>query len=213
MIVKHQVVNGDTLSSLAQHFYGDAALFTVIAIHNKLTDPNHILLGQELEIPYVTFRHKVRAGETTASLAQQYYGDAATKTIIEVANHAGQRDLVVGERLLIPDLQNVGHHTVVAGEDPRNLAERWYGESGLWPIITVANHLGDQDPPVGAVLVQPQLNRRHHVAAGDTLWALTTDHYGDHDVTTRVALVAAANRITNPNHIGVGQVIFFPSLG
>lgn len=213
MIVKHQVVNGDTLSSLAQHFYGDAALFPVIALHNKLADSNHILVGQELEIPYVTFRHTVRAGDTTASLAQHYYGDSAAKTIIEVANHAGQRDLVVGERLLIPDLQNVGHHTVVAGENPRNLADRWYGEEALWPIITVANQLGDQDPPVGRVLIQPRLNRRHHVAAGDTLWDLATDQYGDHDVAARVALVAAANRIVNADHLSVGQVIFFPSLG
>lgn len=213
MIVKHQVVNGDTLSSLAQHFYGDAALFPVIALHNKLADSNHILVGQELEIPYVTFRHTVRAGDTTASLAQHYYGDSAAKTIIEVANHAGQRDLVVGERLLIPDLQNVGHHTVVAGENPRNLADRWYGEEALWPIITVANQLGDQDPPVGRVLIQPRLNRRHHVAARDTLWDLATDQYGDHDVAARVALVAAANRIVNADHLSVGQVIFFPSLG
>lgn len=213
MILKHQVAGGDTLSTLSQTFYGDAGLYPVIAVHNKLADPDHILVGQELEIPYVTFRHRVRAGDDTASLAQQFYGDVTMKTIIEVANHAGQRDLVPGELLLIPDLENVGHHTVVAGEDPPILAERWYGEAELWPIITVANHLGDVDPPVGHVLIQPRLNRRHQVTAGDTLWQLTTDHYGDHDVDARVALVAAANRIEDPDHIEDGQVIFFPALG
>jgi nucleoid-associated protein YgaU len=213
MILKHQVAGGDTLSSLSATFYGDAALYPVIAVHNKLTEPDHILVGQELEIPYVTFRHRVHAGDSTGSLAQHYYGESAMKTVIEVANHAGQRDLVPGELLLIPDLQNVGHHTVVAGEDPRILAERWYGEAALWPVITVANHLGDEDPPVGHVLIQPRLNRRHHVVGEDTLWQLATDHYGDHEVAARVALVAAANRIADPDHIEVGQVIFFPALG
>lgn len=212
MILKHQVAGGDTLSSLSQTFYGDAALYPVIAVHNKLTDPDHILVGQELEIPYVTFRHRVRAGDDTVSLAQHYYGDNAMKTVIEVANHAGQRDLVPGELLLIPDLQNVGHHTVVEGETPQLLAERWYGEAALWPVITVANHLGDEDPPVGHVLIQPRLNRRHHVRPGQTLWHLTTEHYGDHVVADRVALVAAANRIADPDHIEDGQVIFFPAL-
>jgi nucleoid-associated protein YgaU len=212
MILKYQVVSGDTLSALALRFYGDATLYPVIAIHNKLADPDHILVGQELEIPYVTFRHRVSAGDTTSTLAQHYYVDTSMKTVIEVANHAGQRDLVPGQLLLIPDLANVGHHTVVDGENPRVLAQRWYGEESLWPIITVANHLGDADPPVGYVLLQPQLNRRHHVVAGDTLWQLATDHYGDHDVAANVALLAAANHLTEPDHITVGQVIYFPSL-
>ena len=35
---------------------------------------------------------------------------------------------------------------IVAGETLEVLAERWYGESGLWPIISIANHLPDGDP-------------------------------------------------------------------
>ncbi|CAN5469659.1 LysM peptidoglycan-binding domain-containing protein [soil metagenome] len=212
MILKYQVVGGDTLSALAHRFYGDTALHPVLSVHNRLADPDHILVGQELEIPYVTFRHRVQAGETTAAVAQQHYGDAGMKTVIEVANHAGQRGLVPGELLLIPDLVNVGHHSVVAGETPRELAQRWYGDESLWPVITVANHLGDVDPPVGQVLIQPQLNRRHHVVTGDTLWQLATDHYGDHDVAGNVALLAAANKLVDPDQLTVGRVLFFPSL-
>jgi hypothetical protein len=79
--------------------------------------------------------------------------------VYEIPNGAAQRDLIVGEWLLIPDLTNVGHHTVVAGETLEVLAERWYGESGLWPIISIANHLADGDPAPGTVLIQPRLNR------------------------------------------------------
>jgi nucleoid-associated protein YgaU len=131
--------------------------------------------------------------------------------VIEIANHAAQRDLIVGEWLLIPDLANVGHHTVVAGETWEQLADRWYREPGLWPIIAIANQLGDPEPAPGTVLMQPRLNRRHTVVAGDTLWNLSKDNYGDYQLPTLVKLVAAANHIDDPDQIAVGQVIF-PSL-
>jgi len=99
--------------------------------------------------------------------------------VYEIPNGAAQRDLIVGEWLLIPDLANVGHHTVVAGETLETLAERWYGESRLWTIISIANHLPDGDPVPGTVLIQPRLNRKYTVVAGDTLWKLTEDNYGD----------------------------------
>jgi nucleoid-associated protein YgaU len=214
MSAKYQVKAGDTLWKLAVRFYGDGRLYRVIAVINHLANPDHIVVGQELEIPYVTFRHQVVAGDTTRKLAQRYYNDILMAGVIEVANHAGQRDLVVGEWLLIPDLASVGHHTVVAGETWEVLAQRWYGEFGLWPIIAIANHMINEDPQPDQVLIQPRLNRRHQVVAGDTLWQLVNRNYGDggEDRTlTLVKMVAAANLIDNPDHIRVGQLIFFPS--
>jgi nucleoid-associated protein YgaU len=211
---KYQIQDGDTLWGLAERFYGDGRLHRVLAEINYLSNPDYLVVGQELEIPYVTFRHQVKAGDTTRDLAQHYYNDMLMSPVIEVANHAGQRDLVVGEWLLIPDLANVGHHTVVAGETWEVLAERWYGEAGLWPVISVANHMTDADPQPGHVLIQPRLNRRHRVVAGDTLWDLANHNYGDGGADrtlTLVKMVAAANLIGDPDHITVGQVIFFPS--
>jgi nucleoid-associated protein YgaU len=47
------VQQGDTLSSIAQEFYGDPARFTTIfqANRNVLDDPDEIFPGQELRIP------------------------------------------------------------------------------------------------------------------------------------------------------------------
>jgi nucleoid-associated protein YgaU len=212
--MKYQVQSGDTLWRLAEWFYGDGRLHRVIVEVNYLSNPDHLVVGQELEIPYVTFRHQVKPGDTTRKIAQLFYGDDRLAGIIEVANHAGQRGLVVGEWLLIPDLANAGHHTVVAGETWEVLAERWYGEFGLWPIIAIANHTANQDPQPGQMLIQPRLNRRHTVVAGDTLWELANHHYGDGGVdrtVTLVKMVAAANLIDDPDYITVGEVIFFPS--
>jgi nucleoid-associated protein YgaU len=214
MSAKYQVQAGDTLWALAERFYGDGRLNPVIAVVNDLRNPDHIVVGQELEIPYVTFRYQVKPGDTKKKLALKFYNDITMSGVYETPNGSGQRDLIVGEWLLIPDLVNVGHHTVVAGETLKVLAQRWFGEDHLWTIISIANHLPDGDPAPGTVLIQPRLNRKHTVVAGDTLWKLAEDNYGDYGADrtlTMVKLIAAANIIADPDHITVGQVIYFPS--
>ena len=49
----HVVVSGDTLSKIAQKYYGDAALYMQIFEANQdvLRDPNKIFPGQKLRIP------------------------------------------------------------------------------------------------------------------------------------------------------------------
>jgi nucleoid-associated protein YgaU len=97
----------------------------------------------------------------------------------------------------------------------KQLADRWYGDEHLWTIIAIANHIVDDEPHAGQVLIQPRLNRRRTVVGGDTLWKLITDNYGDYGddrTQTLVALVAAANDIADPDHIEVGQILYFPSL-
>ena len=49
----HKVHTGDTLSSIAQEFYGDPAKFTIIfeANRDQLDEPERDLRGQELRIP------------------------------------------------------------------------------------------------------------------------------------------------------------------
>lgn len=49
----HEVVKGDTLSRIAQKYYGDAGLYMQIFEANRdiLRDPNLIRIGQKLRIP------------------------------------------------------------------------------------------------------------------------------------------------------------------
>ena len=49
----HEVKGGETLSKIAQRYYGDASLYPRIFEANKdvLKDPNLIRVGQKLRIP------------------------------------------------------------------------------------------------------------------------------------------------------------------
>jgi nucleoid-associated protein YgaU len=51
---QYTVQSGDTLSAIAQQFYGNSSLFPRIfeANTNQLTDPNLIFPGQVLRIPF-----------------------------------------------------------------------------------------------------------------------------------------------------------------
>lgn len=213
--MKYQVRSGDTLYGLAERFYGDGHRFRAISAINGIVDPNRVTVGQELLIPYVTYRHRVRKGDTKRGLARTFYADPAMSEVFEIPSGVAQRDLRIGEWLLIPDLVNVAGHVVVAGETLPLLAQRWYGRATIWPIISIANHLDDGDPDTGTVLIVPRLNLRHEVVAGDTLWELTEYVYGtggEARTRTLVDMVAGANLITNPHHIPVGAAIDFPSL-
>jgi hypothetical protein len=60
------------------------------------------------------------------------------------------------------------------------------------------------------MLIVPGLNRRRHIA-GDTFEFPCRDEYGDFDVDTRVAVVAAANHISRPDALFANRVVYFPS--
>lgn len=212
----YEVQPGDTLFAIARYQYGDGTLYPVIARQNHLANPDLIVVGQQLLIPYVTYRHLFTTDDTSAArkqLTQHYYGteDTDIQLIWEVASGVAQRPTQRGAWLLIPDLTNVGHHTVVEGDSFAGLAGRWYGDDHLAIVIANANHLDpDTDPTPDQVLIVPGLNRRRNVA-GDTLESLSREEYGDADLDTRVSVAAAANHISQPHTLFSNQVVYFPS--
>jgi len=212
----YQAQQGDTLFAIAQREYGDGDLYPVIALQNDLADPAHIQVGQQLLIPYVTHRHRATTADSTAArkdITQLYYNtaDVNVQLIWEIVNGVAQREIQQGTWLHIPELADVGHHTVVAGETLEGLAARWYGDDHLAVIIELANNLptGSTVNP-GQVLIQPGLNRLRHLA-GDTLASLCRDEYGDADLPTRIAVVAAANHLSDPDAAFCNQAFYFPS--
>ncbi len=213
----YTVQPGDTLFGIAAREYGDGDLYPVIARQNHLANPDLILVGQELLVPYVTYRHLWNTDDTSAARAQitqHYYGTQDTKMqlIWEVASGVAQHPIERGAWLLIPDISNVGHHTVVDGESFAVLAGRWYGDDHLALVIAHANDMDEQtEPAPGTVLIRPGLNYRKDIG-GDTLESACREVYGDTDVVpTWMAVVEAANYLSRPHKLFARQTVHFPS--
>ena len=98
---------GDTLSSIAEKYYGDESKWEVIGKANPLVDPVRLRVGQELRIPALSQVvvdetepkatkpgsmdvHEVQAGESLSSLADKYYSDPTLWRVIYNFN----RDLI-----------------------------------------------------------------------------------------------------------------------
>lgn len=55
----HVVVEGETLSAIAAHFYGDPTLWRPIALENGIADPRQTTTGQALLIPSLPYIDKL----------------------------------------------------------------------------------------------------------------------------------------------------------
>ena len=146
----YTVQSGDTLFGIAAREYGDGDLYPVIARMNNLANPDLIFVGQELLVPYVTYRHLWTTDDTSAARRRSpstttELKDTKIQLIWEVASGVAQQPIERGAWLLIPDLGNVGHHTVVDGESFAGLAGDWYGDDHLAIVIAHANDM-DETP-------------------------------------------------------------------
>jgi LysM repeat protein len=104
----HTVDPGETLSGIAQSFYGDAGLFGFIAAANGIADPNRVDVGQVLVLPEVGRVRPVQPGDSLSAIAEEFYGDAGLAGVIAAANAIRDPDHIeVGWTLAIPDRPDV----------------------------------------------------------------------------------------------------------
>jgi nucleoid-associated protein YgaU len=107
--IQYKVASGDTLWSIAERYYGDGSLYTLIAAANHLADPDLIRAGDVLVIPPRPVpapppkTYVVAAGDTLWDIANRVYRDPNKYRLIAQANHLADPGLIVpGQELLIP---------------------------------------------------------------------------------------------------------------
>jgi tetratricopeptide (TPR) repeat protein len=98
----HVVEPGETLSSIAQLYFGDPKKERALRLENHLTGEDaRVAPGMRLQIPFVTF-HKVSPDETWASLAMKFYGDERRAPALRYVNRGRGDAPDEGAELLIP---------------------------------------------------------------------------------------------------------------
>ncbi|MCH8873573.1 LysM peptidoglycan-binding domain-containing protein [candidate division KSB1 bacterium] len=101
---------GDSLSQIAESYYGDAMKYKVVFAANQdiVADPNKIYPGQRLEIPDLlgnTENYTVRLNDWLSKIAKRAYGDASKYRKIYAANRGLIQDpnlIYPGQNLRIP---------------------------------------------------------------------------------------------------------------
>jgi len=103
--VIHVVAAGETLSEIAQAY---GVTLTALMAENGITDPDSIVIGQELQLPAAQAQptpsalagHVVQAGETLSEIAKQY---GVSLTRLMLVNGIQNADAVyAGQELTIP---------------------------------------------------------------------------------------------------------------
>ncbi|MFI2281217.1 LysM peptidoglycan-binding domain-containing protein [Nocardia beijingensis] len=106
----------------------------------------------------------------------------------------------------------ISTHTVVAKDSLAAIAKRYYGQEAFFELIAAASGVRDFNAiDIGMVLIIPDVNRKHTVAAGESLVHLAGHFYGSQN-SHLFSLIVAANGIGDPDQLRVGQVLIIPGI-
>jgi nucleoid-associated protein YgaU/chitinase len=202
---QYTVQSGDTLASIAQRFYGDSTLWTLIQAANSEINPNNLQIGQQLQIPFGQ-QHTVQSGDTLNNVAQRVYNNSSWWPLIQDANPGiNPNNLQIGQLLQIPfGLQ----YTVQSGDTLASIAQRFYGDSSQWTLIQNANPgINPNNLQIGQLLLI-QFAQQYTVQSADTLVKIAEQFYGNGSQWT---LIQNANPGINPNNLQVGQQLQIPA--
>lgn len=118
--IRYVVRPGDTMSSIAEIWFGDPVKWDLIARANPLADAGRLTVGQELRLPprdakrdeitpqgqAVPTHYTVRSGDTLSGIAKAVYGDPDQWWLIYESNRVAIGEdpstLEVGMQLRIP---------------------------------------------------------------------------------------------------------------
>ncbi len=230
----YTVQEGDTLSGIAQRF--GVSPQDILAVNN-IPNPDQLVPGHVLfipgarvpkelqagekpsettggEAPEDLYRYVVQPGDTLLSIALKF--EVGMDELMAANDITDPNTIRVGQELVIPGYRPDGArttqvvHVVQPGETLFSIAQRYGVEMD---VIVEANGLRDpNDIRAGQKLIIPgvavedtQGERRVHVVQpGETLLSIARQYQ------VTVEELIAANDITDPNTIRVGQELVIP---
>jgi LysM repeat protein len=148
-IVNHEVLNGETISTIAQD-YGISV--NTILWENNLTAYSLIRPGDKLVIlPVSGVRYKVASGDNVTKIASRY--DISESELLAINNLADSSQLKIGQQLLLPGARKLVSSTVASASSKK------VAYSGISAIKSVIAPKG-ADPVSGNMMNWPTVRRR-----------------------------------------------------
>jgi len=120
--IVHTLQPNETISTLADKYYGDYRKFHLIAEYNELEDATKVTVGQEIKIPVL---------EGMPIVVDR----AAIKTESGEISESMPGEIITVKRYIA--------HSVQPGETLSKLAQMYYGDLMKYPIIAKFNNLED----------------------------------------------------------------------
>jgi tetratricopeptide (TPR) repeat protein len=120
--IVHTVQPDESISTLAERYYGDYRKFHLIAEYNELADPTRVKVGQDIKIPVI---------EGIPIMADP--GEIQAEEGASSEELAG--DIITVKRYII--------HTVQPEESLSKLAKMYYGDYSKFHVIAQFNDLGN----------------------------------------------------------------------
>jgi len=155
-------------------------------------------------VPAAEKVHTVIAGESAASVAKTYYGDASLGDLLLQYNGKRVKMLHPGERLTVPFCEV---YRARPGDTWSGLAKRHLGRSGAAPAVVALNgYAADKPLLVGSRVVIPVV-LRHTLARGESLSSLAQRFYGDRNA---AAMLQSFGRIDDVKRLAVGTPVEIP---
>ncbi len=147
--IMHTLQADETISSLAERYYGDYRKFHLIAEYNELEDATKVKVGQEIKIPVI---------EGTPIIADP----ATIQTDSGESSEALPGEILTVKRFII--------HTVQPEESLSKLAKMYYGDLSKFDLIAKFNSIEDGTSlKVGQELKIPEVEGLPFLAKGETV--------------------------------------------
>ncbi len=118
--ILHTIKSGETISSLADKYYGDYRKFHIIAKYNEIEDATRLAVGQSIKVPVIKGMPIVAGAH-------------------DIRTEGGQPASLTGEDVVV--VQRYVRHVVKPGDSLSKLAGKYYGDIKRYDVIVDFNGL------------------------------------------------------------------------
>ncbi|MBT8491136.1 MAG: LysM peptidoglycan-binding domain-containing protein [Deltaproteobacteria bacterium] len=153
--ILHTVQPGESISRLADRYYGDHMKFHLIAEYNELEDATSVKVGKQIKIPVIE-------GVPIMADVKQIHADSKERL------ESTPEEIIIVNRFVT--------HTIQKGESLSRLAKRYYGDYKKFDLIAKFNNMEDiRDVQVGKEIKIPEVKGVPFLAKAEEVGSQQTE--------------------------------------